>query len=179
MGHNSRIMRLSTAFAIIMTAVTVASAQQPDLRTRAEITNYEETSSYDDVRRVIDGLVASSPLVHTESFGKTEEGRDMPLLVISEPKVTPQAAHKLGRPLVSCGPTSTPRSGRQEAVWCWRAGWCRAISSRSRNTISSRPIQRRRQREGERQNRTAQDGPGENHNRDYMKLDSEARSLVS
>ena len=71
------------------------------MRTRAEITNYEETSTYADVTRVIDGLVATSPLVHTESFGKTEEGRDLPLIVISDPKVTtPAAARKLGRPMV-------------------------------------------------------------------------------
>ena len=39
--------------------------------------------------------------MHTESFGKTEEGRDLPLIVISDPKVTtPAAARKLGRPLV-------------------------------------------------------------------------------
>ena len=50
------------------------SGQTADMRTRAEITNYEETSTYADVTRVIDGLVATSPLVHAESFGKTEEG---------------------------------------------------------------------------------------------------------
>ena len=77
------------------------SAQSADMRTRAEISNYEETSTYDDVTRVIGGLVSTSPLVHTESFGKTEEGRDLPLMVISDPKVaTPAAARKLGRPLV-------------------------------------------------------------------------------
>jgi hypothetical protein len=66
-----------------------------------EITNYEETSTYADVTRVIDGLTATSPLVYTESFGKTEEGRDLPLIVISDPKVTtPAAARKLGRPIV-------------------------------------------------------------------------------
>ena len=50
----------------------VEGAQSADMRTRAEITNYEETSTYADVTRIIDGLVATSPLVHTESFGKTE-----------------------------------------------------------------------------------------------------------
>ena len=78
-------MRPHIAFALIMVVSTTASAQQPDLRTRAEITNYEETSSYADVQRVITGLVPSSPLVYTESFGKTEEGRDLPLMVISDP----------------------------------------------------------------------------------------------
>ena len=72
-------MRPHIAFALIMVVSTTASAQQPDLRTRAE------TSSYADVQRVITGLVSSSPLVYTESFGKTEEGRDLPLMVISDP----------------------------------------------------------------------------------------------
>ena len=77
------------------------TAQTADMRTRAETSNYEETSTYADVTRVIDGLAATSPLVHTESFGKTEEGRDLPLMVISDPKVTtPEAARKLARPLV-------------------------------------------------------------------------------
>src|SRR5215216_6407266 len=93
-------MRPSTVLAFCsMTALL--SAQSADMRTRAEITNYEETSTYADVMRVIDGLVATSALVYTESFGKTEEGRELPLMVISDPKVTtPAMARKLGRPLV-------------------------------------------------------------------------------
>ena len=89
-------------FVIAFLAVAAtAAAQSADMRTRAEITNYEETSTYADVTRVIDGFKATSSLVHTESFGKTEEGRDLPLLVISDPKVTtPEAARKLGRPIV-------------------------------------------------------------------------------
>ena len=91
----------SIVFAVIMSATSIGSAQQSDLRSRAEISNYEETSSYADVQRVINGLMSTSPLVHTESFGKTEEGRDLPLIVISDPKVaTPEAARKLGRPIV-------------------------------------------------------------------------------
>src|SRR5687767_11841408 len=101
-------MRLSIA--LVLCALTIdmlalsgveGAAQSADMRTRAEISNYEETSTYADVTRVIDGLVATAgSLVHTESFGKTEEGRDLPLLVISDPKVTtPAAAQKLGRPI--------------------------------------------------------------------------------
>jgi hypothetical protein len=195
MGHNSRTMRLPTAFAIIMTVVTVASAQQPDLRTRAEITNYEETSSYADVQRVIDGLVASSPLVHTESFGKTEDGRDLPLLVISEPRVTtPEAAHKLGRPLVFV--QANIHAGEVEGK--------EAILALARRLVSGdlKPLTRQLvillapnyNADGNEkvnvQNRTAQNGPvagvgtrenskGLDLNRDYMKLDTaEARSLV-
>ena len=77
-----------------------AQILRPAQRAR-EMTNYEETSTYADVMRVIDGLVESSPLVHAESFGKSEEGRELPLIVISDPKVTtPEAARKLGRPIV-------------------------------------------------------------------------------
>jgi hypothetical protein len=81
-------------------AAVPALAQDAPLATRAEITNYKETSSYADVQRIVAGL-AASPLVHVESFGQSEEGRDLPLLVISEPRVTsPEAARRLGRPIV-------------------------------------------------------------------------------
>src|SRR5688500_6435719 len=77
------------------------NAQPPDLRTRAETSNYEETSTYDDVMRIAKGIAAASPLAKYESYGKTEEGREMPLLILSEPAVaTPEAAHKLARPIV-------------------------------------------------------------------------------
>ena len=178
-----------------MTAITAASAQQPDLRTRAEMTNYEETSTYADVQRVISGLVSSSPLAYTESFGKSEEGRDLPLLVISDPKVTtPEAARKLGRPLVFV--QANIHAGEVEGK--------EAVLMLARRLVSGdlRPLTQQLviliapdyNADGNEkvnvQNRTAQYGPvagvgtrengkGLDLNRDYMKLDSqEARSLV-
>ena len=182
-----------------MTAVCIMSAlmtaQTSDMRTRAEITNYEETSSYADVTRVIDGLVATSPLVHTESFGKTEEGRDLPLIVISDPKVTtPAAARKLGRPLVFV--QANIHAGEVEGK--------EAVLMLARRLVSGdlKPLTRQLvlliapdyNADGNEKvsvmNRTAQHGPvagvgtrenskGLDLNRDYMKLDSaEARSLV-
>ena len=178
-----------------MVVSTTASAQQPDLRTRAEITNYEETSSYADVQRVITGLVSSSPLVYTESFGKTEEGRDLPLMVISDPKVTtPEAARKLGRPLVFV--QANIHAGEVEGK--------EAVLMLARRLVSGdlKPLTKQLviliapdyNADGNEkvnvQNRTAQNGPvagvgtrengkGIDLNRDYMKLDSqEARSLV-
>jgi hypothetical protein len=173
----------------------VLTAQTADMRTRAEISNYEETSTYADVTRVIDGLAATSPLVHTESFGKTEEGRDLPLLVISDPKVTtPAAARKLGRPLVFV--QANIHAGEVEGK--------EAVLMLSRRLVSGdlKPLTRQlviliapdyNADGNERvtpQNRAAQNGPvagvgtrenskGLDLNRDYMKLDSaEARSLV-
>src|SRR5687768_14894456 len=89
------------AIIVLSLAVFTMNAQTPDLRTRAETSNYEETSTYDDVMRITKGVVAGSPLAKYESYGKTEEGREMPLLILSEPAVTtPEAARKLGRPIV-------------------------------------------------------------------------------
>ena len=98
-------MRRPIVPALILIAMTTASAQQPPaaLRTRAELTNYEETSSSADVQKFISGLAASSPLVHTESFGTTEEGRELPLVVISDPKVTTPARWRARRRF-SCWP---------------------------------------------------------------------------
>ena len=89
-------------FAFLICAPMIGVAQQaPDLRTRAETSNYEETSTYDDVMRIVKGVVGGSALAKYESYGKTEEGREMPLLILSEPAVaTPEAARKLGRPIV-------------------------------------------------------------------------------
>ena len=174
---------------------TRVEGQSADMRTRAEITNYEETSTYADVTRIIDGLVATSPLVYTESFGKTEEGRDLPLVVISDPKVTtPAAARKLGRPLVFV--QANIHAGEVEGK--------EAILMLARRLVSGdlKPMTRQMvfliapdyNADGNEKitpmNRTAQNGPvagvgtrenskGFDLNRDYMKLDTaEARSLV-
>jgi hypothetical protein len=181
--------------ALIFVLAVGLTAQQSDMRTRAEISNYEETSSYADVMRVIDGLIATSPLVHTESFGKTEEGRDLPLVVISDPKVaTPAAAHKLGRPVVFV--QANIHAGEVEGK--------EAILKVARRLVSGdlKEMTRRMvfliapnyNADGNEKvnvmNRTAQNGPvggvgtrengkGFDLNRDYIKLDTaEARSLV-
>ena len=175
--------------------MTSNAQQPPDLRTRAEMTNYEETSTYADVERVMAGLAASSPLVHRESFGTTEQGREMPLMVISDPKVTtPDAARKLGRPLVFV--QANIHAGEVEGK--------EAILMLARRLVSGdlKPLTRQLviliapdyNADGNEKvdvmNRTAQYGPvggvgtrenskGLDLNRDYMKLDSlEARALV-
>ncbi|HEX7281534.1 MAG TPA: M14 family metallopeptidase, partial [Vicinamibacterales bacterium] len=186
-------MRL-TLLLCALSAVSMM-AQSADMRTRAEITNYEETSTYADIERVMNGLRETSPLVHTESFGKTEQGRELPLMVISDPKVaTPAAARKLGRPLVFV--QANIHAGEVEGK--------EAVLMLARRLVSGdlKPLTRQLviliapdyNADGNENvnvmNRTAQNGPvagvgtrenskGLDLNRDYMKLDSvEARSLV-
>ena len=169
--------------------------QPPDLRTRAETSDYTETSSYDDVMRVTKGIVSSSALARYESFGKTEEGRELPLLILSEPAVTmPDAARKLGRPIVfiQANIHAGEVEGKEASLMLARrmtSGDLRPLLSRMIVLIA--PIYNADGNEKVSvQNRTSQNGPvngvgtrenskGLDLNRDYMKLDSaEARALV-
>jgi hypothetical protein len=75
-------------------------ADEP-IKTRAEATNFEETSRYADVTAYIAQLQKQSALLHVETFGKTKEGRALPLMVLTDPAVTsPRQAGESGRPVV-------------------------------------------------------------------------------
>ena len=68
--------------------------------TRAERTNFAETSHYDDVVAFIDSLKLLGASIATGSIGKTIEGRELPYVVASRPLVsTPAEARRLGRPI--------------------------------------------------------------------------------
>jgi Zinc carboxypeptidase len=68
--------------------------------TRAERTNFTETSHYDDVVAFIDSLKLLGATIATGSIGKTIEGRELPYVIASRPLVTtPAAARRLGRPI--------------------------------------------------------------------------------
>jgi Zinc carboxypeptidase len=54
-------------------------------QTRAEQSAFEETSRYADVRAFIDRLAQATPRVRVEMFGRSEDGRELPLLVIGDP----------------------------------------------------------------------------------------------
>jgi hypothetical protein len=77
------------------------NAQQPalaTLQTRAERSNFAETSRYDDVLSFLEVVDAASPLVHLTSFGYTFEGRPLPLAVVgSVASATPDVVRASGR----------------------------------------------------------------------------------
>lgn len=72
------------------------------LLTRAEATAYRETSLHADVMAFVAALDARrDPRLHTSVFGKSPQGRDLPVLVLSSAGVsTPAQARALGRPVV-------------------------------------------------------------------------------
>lgn len=64
-------------------------------RTVAEATDYRATARYAEVVALIDRLAADSPLARRVSMGTTTEGRDIPVLLISDPPVaSPEEARK-------------------------------------------------------------------------------------
>lgn len=79
-----------------------ARTKQPaPLLTRAEATNFAETSRHAEVLAFCDALAAQSPLVHRTSLGKSGEGQDIAALVVSDRKAfTPELARKQGKVVV-------------------------------------------------------------------------------
>ena len=86
---------MKLAFATLSLTLLLANAstimphsQDDQLKSRAEQTNYEETSRYEDVIRFIGELQKRTDKLRVESFGKTEEGRDLPLMIFADPPIT-------------------------------------------------------------------------------------------
>jgi hypothetical protein len=74
-------------------AATAIDASLP--RTRAERTNYLETSTHADVIQFLDSLESLGLPVSTGTLGRSTEGREIPYAVVSRPLVrTPQEARR-------------------------------------------------------------------------------------
>ena len=70
-------------------------------QTHAEQTNYRETPRYQPTIDYARRLAEASPLIRYESFGKSGEGREMPLLIAAEGNTfTPEAAKAQGKPII-------------------------------------------------------------------------------
>ncbi len=188
------IIRFCLIAICLFTLIFSASGQDP--RSRAEATNFEETSRYDDVVSFMTELQKRSPLIRVESFGETVEKRKMPLMILSEPSVsTPAEARSLGKPIIFI--MANIHAGEVEGKEAVQTLARRILFGDlkpllAKLTILMAPIYNADGNEKiNLQNRTAQYGPiggvgvRENSqkydlNRDYMKLDSpEAQSLVN
>ncbi len=71
------------------------------MKSRAESTNFQETSRYADVVKFFTELAAASPLIRQETFGHSVEGRALPLVILADPPVAhPQEAVAAGKTIV-------------------------------------------------------------------------------
>jgi len=91
--------------AIVMLALITLGArpQTPmdPLKSRSELTNYEETSRYDDVVAFFNQLQRRTSLMRLEKFGESTEGRALPLAILSDPPIAqPREARVSGKPIV-------------------------------------------------------------------------------
>jgi hypothetical protein len=190
LGWNS-ITVAQTQYSVLSTQ---SSADLP--KTRAELTNYEETTRYEEVLSFITELQKRSPLLRLESFGTSEEGRKLPLMIFSDTPISnPRDARATGKPIVfiMANIHAGEVEGKEAALHLSRRilfGDLKPLLSKVIILIA--PIYNADGNEKINvNNRTAQNGPiagvgvrenskGYDLNRDFMKLDSpEAQSLIN
>ena len=171
-----------------------AQASFDDLLTRAEATAFVETSSYDDVMAFAEALAEGSDAIHLTSFGYTNEGRRLPLLVLGAPDASPEAVRATGKTRVYLqGNIHAGEVCGKEALQMLLRDFARGEypSWTDDLVLLVAPIYNADGNERvDLRNRPRQHGPlggmgqrpnaqGLDLNRDHMKLDSpEARSLV-
>ncbi len=194
------IMRyhLSSWFVLAALGLPTGAVSQslPNLLTRAERSNYEETSTYEDVMAFLNTVAEASPLIQLTTFGTTSEGRSMPLAVVGNVEGTsPDAVLATGKTRVYlqgnihagevCGKEALQMLLREVAQGQHTQLFDSLVllvvpiynsDGNERFDVNNRPRQHGPVR-GMGQRPNAQ---GYDLNRDHMKLDSpEARALVS
>ena len=70
---------------------------QLQMLTQAEATDFDGTSSYEDVLGFLAVMDGVSDALHTTTFGTTNEGRDLPLVVWGADGATPEAIAAAGK----------------------------------------------------------------------------------
>ena len=194
-----KLLRFALASIAMLLVSTVSSPTQvrrtADVQTHAEETNYEETSRYEDVMRYIRDLQKRSPFLRVETFGYSQEGRALPLMILADPPVsTPREAASQGKPIVFV--MANIHAGEVEGKEAILKYAQRVLTGDSRRLLDRiilliAPIYNADGNEKiSVQNRTEQYGPvggvgvrensqGLDLNRDYIKLDApETRALV-
>lgn len=77
------------------------SSVPPEWLTHAEKTNYRETPRYAQTIEYSKRLDQASSLIKFQSFGKSGEGRELPLLLATEGETfTPEAARQAGKAVI-------------------------------------------------------------------------------
>lgn len=87
----------------VLSAAPPARAQAADvdlsfLSTRAEASDYRETTRYDEVNAFLEVLANASERIHRTTFGYTVEGRSLPLAVFGDVEsAAPEAVRQSGK----------------------------------------------------------------------------------
>jgi hypothetical protein len=171
----------------------VALAQELP-KTRAESTNYRETSRYEDVIEFVAAIQRADPAIRVETFATSNEGRALPL-VIAGPAgiIDPRTARASGLPVVfvMANIHAGEVEGKEASMMLLRDLVASSRKLRDRMIVLVAPIYNADGNEKiSTEHRQTQNGPpggvgvrenaqGLDLNRDYMKLESpEARGLI-
>jgi hypothetical protein len=191
---------MRTPFLALIVTISVAAWPQDgsapaELLTQAETSEFRATSTYDQTIDLLHKLAARSEFVRVTDFGLSEQGRRLPLVIVSKEKAfTPDQARRLRKPIVllQSGIHAGEIDGKDATLMLLRElvlGQHPEILETM--TLLLVPIYNVDGHERvSRYNRSQQDGPEEGMgfrtnsrgldlNRDHLKLDSaEARALV-
>lgn len=100
----ARLFLILCAFFVVNTETNGQSPSPKapsEWQTHAEKTDYRETPNYDETMAYARRLDESSPLISLTFFGKSGEGRDLPLIIAAKGGTfTPEAARRAGKPVV-------------------------------------------------------------------------------
>jgi len=92
---------LLTACASTPTRPAAPPSPAADWRTHAERTDFAETGRYTEAVDFCRRLAAASPQAQYTTYGKTGEGRELPLLILSrDGAFTPTDARRTGKPVI-------------------------------------------------------------------------------
>ena len=89
--------RSATLLALLAIAGCGQAADEAPLLTRAEATGFVETSSYEDVTTFLREVVSRDSRMHLTTFGYTNEGRALPLVVVGAPDASADAVRATGK----------------------------------------------------------------------------------
>jgi hypothetical protein len=96
-------MKISFSLLLLFCAFTTRSSAQgtSDWLTYYEKSHCLKTPRYDETIEYCKKLAAASPWVHYTTFGKSPQGRDLPLMILSKDRAfTPEAAAKTGKAVI-------------------------------------------------------------------------------
>jgi hypothetical protein len=91
--------------------------------TRPELTDYAETSRYDEVMAYMKQMAALNPQIHLTTYGYTFEGRPMPLAVIGAPGASAEQvlATKKTRVYIQGNIHAGEVEGKEAVLWLLRS----------------------------------------------------------
>jgi hypothetical protein len=92
---------LGTLLVVAATSVAPTSDIPPEWLTGAEASGYRSTFSHAETLAFLERVAAASPMVDVTTFGRSAQGRDLPLVIVSSDGLfTPEEARASGRPIV-------------------------------------------------------------------------------